>query len=886
MDYSVPAPIPQGLLPMVPVIGSKVPKKRIKSATEAQTIVANLFLANLQRNSMWASIQGQIDGNPPYNPSKLREMGRASDPNVNTLEAKAIRSSALVPFYDLFAGGQRFVEAKLAPPGQTTEDEGSYDGSSNGSARYNGNGSSVNLGRSRYNGADVTSTPNDPAFDQTRLSEDSGIVSEEYDRLLRRWNNFENVMYRGLTDYVTFGRCHLPWESCDSWRFRHIPFHRVLTPDGTPIDIEEMEIVIILQNFTVARLYGLISERESAEAAGWNYDETMNAITRAVPVDPTIPNDPIFVQQMIRESDIYISARSSTVQTATILVKEMSGKWSELIIRRDQIPGSLNATDDANANASVRDPAYLFEARERYESIVDVLPTFFFEVSDGTWNGASGLGRDIYSLMQLKDRVFCTQAHSVMLRNSIVLQPKQALDKSRLNLLQIGAVTWLPEQVEVVQSSILGDIASTIAVTQEMDRMVERNTGIYRPTLQQEKGNPDTLGEFQMKFAQATVLSTSAINRFYSQMDRLYAAQWPRVLACGLKKGGDTVYEREARAFVQRCEARGVSRDALKRLESIRAFRTIGNGSQAMREQIMQGILNPVVFSRYPANGQENIMEDFTRIIGGQQAVERYMPDADRRKLPSDQMAYALLENSALRANAPVSWTPSQNNVIHSQTHLQAGAQAASTVQKGADPHEVSAFLDAVGAHVAVHLQRLAMDPTSKDAFKILEGQWKQLAAVADKLKQAIMAMPQQQQDLAQKKATVLTDADVKRLDVQLKNQTSQQKAMATLQLKKQRQDAELALKAQKQQADTALAAQQLQVDASFQAQAATTDATLADAETAAGIQREVARTTTELALRRAEHAHQMALDRQQSAHERSMKEQEMAQQESATVND
>ncbi len=860
---------------MVPITNGKVPEKRIRSATEAQTIVANLFRANLQRNAMWASIQGQIDGNPPYNPSKLREMGRASDPNVNTLEAKALRSSALVPFYDLFAGGQRFVEIRLAPPGQADEDEGYYGATGNGSARYNGNGSNGKLGGSRYNGPDVTSTPNDPAYDPVRLSEDSGIVSEEYDRMLRRWNNFENVMNTALTDYVTFGRCHLPWEACDSWRFRRIPFHRVLTPDGTPIDFEEDELVIILQNFTVARLYGLIREKASAEAVGWDYDETMNAITRAVPVDPTIPNDPIAVQQMLRDSDIYISARSSTVQTATLLVKEMSGKWSELIIRRDQIPGSLNATDDSNANASVRDPAYLFEARERYANLIDALPSLFFEVSDGTWNGSSGLGRDIYSLMQLKDRVFCTQAQSVMLRNSIVLQPKQALDKSRLNLLQIGAVTWLPEQVEVVQSSILGDISSTIVVTQEMDRMVERNTGIYRPTLQQEKGNPDTLGEFQAKFAQATVLSTSAINRFYSQMDRLYMTQWPRVIACGMKKGGSTAYEKEAQAFVARCEARGVSRDALKRLESIRAFRAIGQGSQAMRQQTLQNLMS--LYQLLPANGQENLLEDVIRTSTSQHQVERYMPDADRRKLPSDQLAYALLENAALRANAPVSWTPSQNNVIHAQTHLQAGAQAAAATQQGADPHEIAAFLDAIGQHVAVHLQRLSMDPMAKDAFKILEGQWKQLAAVADKIKQAIMALPQQQQDLAQKKATVLTDADVKRLDVQLKNQTSQQKAMATLQLKKQRQDAELALKAQKQQAETALAAQQLQVDTAFQERAATTDATLADAETAASIQREVARTTTELALRRAEHAHQLALDRQQAAHDRAMKEQEMS---------
>ena len=854
---------------MVPVTDGKPPKRRIRSATEAQTIVANLFRANLTRNVMWASIQGQIDGNPPYNPSKLREAGRASDPNVNTLEAKALRSSALVPFYDLFAGGQRFVEARLAPPGFAENDKGSYDASASGGARFNG--------------ADVTSAPNDPAYDPARLSEDSGIVSEEYDRLLRRWLNFENAMYSALTDYVTFGRCHLPWEAVDSWRFRRLPYHRVLTPDATPVDFEEMEVVIVLQNYTVARLYSLVRERGSATAAGWNYDETMNALTRAVPVDPTIPNDPVAVQQMIRDSDVYISARSSTVQTATLFVKELSGKWSELIIRRDQIPGSINATDDAGQAASTRDPAYLFASYDRYDSLMDALPTFFFEVNDGTWNSASGLGRDIYTLMQLKDRVFCAQAHAVMLRNSLILQPRQALDKTRLNLLQIGAVTWLPENCDVQQSSMLGDIASTIAVSQEMDRIVERNTGIYRPTLQQEKGNPDTLGEFQAKFAQATVLSTSAINRFYSQMDRLYSTQWKRVLACGLKRGGSTVYEKEARLFVRRCEARGVSREALKRLDFIRAFRAIGQGSQAMRQQTLTNLMS--LYQLLPANGQENLIEDVIRSSASQHQVERYMPDADRRKLPSDQMAYALLENAALRATAPVSWTPSQNNVIHAQTHLQAGAQAAAAAEKGADPHDVVSFLDAIGTHVATHLQRLALDSTAKDALRVLDAQWKQLASITDKLKAAIMAMPKQQQALAAKQGEILTDAKVKMLDVQLKNQTSQQKAAATLQLKAQRQQAELALKAQKQQADTALSAQRLQVDAAFKERAATTDATLADAATAAEIQREVARTTSELALRRAEHAHQMALDRQAQAHEQSMREQEAAAAESGGDN-
>lgn len=819
MNYTPPAPLPQGMIPLVPIDAKSLtpPKRRIKSASEAQTIVANLWQANLQRNVHNAAMQGQIDGNPPYSPSRLRQMGRASDPNFNTLEAKAIRSAALVPYFDLFAGGNRYVEVRLAPPGQGN------DASGYGTARYNGVGDSP-----------------DPNYDPIRLSEDSGIVSEEYDRLLRRWTNFEHVMYMALTDYVTFGRCHLPWECYDSWRFKRVAYHRVLVPDNTPIDNEEQEVVLLLQNYTVARLYGMIRDESAAESAGWNINATMNAILAAVTVDPAIPEDPMAIQQMVRDSDIYVSARNATVQTATIFVREFSGKWSELVVRRDQIPGTVGGAQ----NDPVK-PEFLFEAYERYDTLEDALTSMFFEVSDGTWNSSAGLARDIFSLMQLKDRLACTQAQSVMLRNSLVLQPRTALDRSRMNLVQFGAITWLPENVEVHQSTILGDIASTIEVSREFSAMIERNTGIYRPTMEKQAGNPDTLGEFQAKFAQATMLSTSAINRFYSQLDRLYAVQWPRVLKLGLKKTGSTIYEKEAQEFVRRCEARGVSRDALKRLDSIRAFRNIGQGSQAMRQQTLQNFMG--LYPLLPANGQENLLEDVIRTAGSQHQVERYLPDADRRKLPSDQMAYALLENAAMRANAPVSWTPSQNNIIHAQAHLQAGAQAAQSTQLGASPHDVVSFIDAIGAHTTIHLQREAANPTSKEAVKVLTAQLKQLGAINDKIKQAIMALPKQQETLAQKRADVLTDADVKRLDVQLKNQTSREKAIATLQLKKQRQDAELAMKAQKQQVDTALAAQALQVDAATAQQSAALDAALADAETAAELQRQTAKTTTEI---------------------------------------
>lgn len=770
-------PFPQTGIDLAPLAGTKPPKRRLEDATKAQNIVWTVWNAAQERNLKFAAIQGQIDGNPPYSPSRMRAAGRASDANFNTLEAKAIRSAALVPYFDLFAGGNRYVEIKL-----------------------------------------------DSYPDEFRTSTISGIASEEYDRMLRRWRNYENVMHGVLTDMVTFGRGHAPWETLDSWRFTKVPFYRVLVPDGTPIDDEKLECVIIMQDWPVATLYKNIRERDTAENAGWNVSETLSAIANAVPADPSVPNDPMAAQAMLRDSDIYVSARSSTVQTATVFVREFNGKWSELMVRRDQIPNMSQATSEVSPTE------FMFKAWDRYDCVQEILNNFFFEVADNDWNGVSGLGKDIFTIMQLKDRLACTQADSVFLRNSIILQPRQALDKTRMNLIQLGKVTYLPDGFEAQQSTLLGDITSTIEISRELSMMTERNTGIYRPTLEKIKGNPETLGEFQMKFAQATVLSASAINRFYSQLDRLYEEQWDRVIETGLKgkwneKGSRDDWENEARGFVYCCEKRGVTKDELKKLDYIRAFRNIGNGSAAMRQQSLQQLL--AAYTLYPADGQVNLLEDLTRSVGSQTAVERYLPATARLNLPNDQVWAAMMENAAMREGAPVTWTPSQNNLIHAQTHLQAGAQAAASLQQGSPMIEVLAYLDAIGQHVAVHIERERGKPTSKEALKAIEEQWKRLAQITDQLRGQAEADAEKQAQLQQQQQDVLTDADIKRMDVLMKNQTSREKMMATLGLKQERQNAELALKAQKQGVDN----------------------TLADASMAAEIERNLAKAKTDQAV-------------------------------------
>src|SRR5690349_21955972 len=88
------------------------PKSRISDPEQAQAIVAYLIEANRERARKETQQKGMFDGNAPYNAFKLKAAGRAWEANFNTLEGKARKASAKVPYYDLFSGSRTYCESE------------------------------------------------------------------------------------------------------------------------------------------------------------------------------------------------------------------------------------------------------------------------------------------------------------------------------------------------------------------------------------------------------------------------------------------------------------------------------------------------------------------------------------------------------------------------------------------------------------------------------------------------------------------------------------------------------------------------------------------------------------------------------------------------------
>lgn len=682
----------------------KPPSSRIKTADDARLIVSKVVEAGKERSHWNATIKGQIDGNPPFNPHKLRENGQAWRTNVNFMETKSAVSNALTPYYDLFAGARYFATF----------------------ATYYGT-----------------------ADERQELSD---IVTEEFDCMLKKYKGFHFNTRQMLYDLVVFNKGFLVWEDDKDWAFKCKQQHRVYVPDGTDAHSENADVIVIRERMRVHKLWKYIKDRKTASDAGWNPDQVVAAIRNAQPEIAEGTNfNYEFLQQQIKDRDIVEGVRCSTVPMAYVLVREMDDTVTLYIVEEK---GATRTAKDKYLSID-----FLYEKKNYAKEMNQFIATFFLETAEGSWNSSAGLGRDIFSLMALKDRIKCSAMDLVFLRTGITLQAKTEDAHSKAGLIQMGGLNIIPPQFEVQQATIMGDVESPFYADRYLDNTVASNTGVYRSQVDKPKGNPRTLGEVELQFQINATLSNSAVNSFYLNLDAMYEEIFRRATLPNQPKSRTGKLAEE---FQKRCKDRGVPREAMEKVEYVRAYRNSGNGSIYMRQQNMAQMVEAGILDRLPESGKEHWIEDFISLLHGQSMVARYSPSSEKKKLPNDHEAYALLENAALKIGAPVTWTPTQNNLIHAQTHLQAGAQASQSLEQGTNPAEVAGFLDAIGKHTAVHLGELAKDPSRKGALKQLEQDFKQLASVHDQLVEQIQsdAEAQQEQQAAQQQRAQQMDGD------------------------------------------------------------------------------------------------------------------------------
>jgi hypothetical protein len=315
------------------------------------------------------------------------------------------------------------------------------------------------------------------------------------------------------------------------------------------------------------------------------------------------------------------------------------------------------------------------------------------------------------------------------------------------NIVQFAEFGKIPAGFDIVQTPAQSFAEEGLALNREFTSIISSNLAQYRTALSKEGGNPITAYEAQLRASDQSKLGRTQLNHYYNQLDWLYQEKFKR--AANPELNGFMPGGREAVKFRSACQNRGVPPHALQKIRHVKATRTVGQGSQFMRQQALQQLL--AVAAMIPnESGKTNIMEDYVAAVAGQSMVRRYMPREETPQMV-DQIALATLQVAAAKAGVAPVVGGSQDHFLFARVFLQAGIQAMQAAQQpGANPQEALAFIQIIGPPTISHIQKMMQDPSRQAEAKEMMSQVQELEQAAQKMTQQMQQQAQRAQQQQQ----------------------------------------------------------------------------------------------------------------------------------------
>lgn len=787
--------------------GGSVPETRMNNAAQVRDVVTRAIRYDMnERDRKRALLKGLVDGNPPYKRSLLVAAGRGDECNVNWRIAKYFLSIAQGMLYDVFSQAETYADVVL--DGYKLEEE-----------------FGKNLAMR--------------SFSKDMIPEWSAGVTEEFDRLQRRDSEFDfnNQISQGQS--VMYGTGPMIFEDTLDWRPWAIESRTLFVPEFARSDLAKWEWAATVLEYTPDRLYGHIMDPD--HAANWNVAETRKSIMHAHPLTRTgvMYQNWSWHQDLLKNGTFYYADQSKMIRCAHFYFREFpkdgedEGRITETIIDLDGL--------SQNDSGSIE---FLYFAHREYANWREIIhPMFWAHDINGYYHSVNGLGLEMYSALEYENRLLCRIADDAF-APKLFFKPTTASERERMSIAQVGRYGILPAALEMVQQHVQPFLQDGIAMSREIQNLVSSNLSQFRSqALQKQQGNPATATQINYEASEQAKMGATQLSRIYEQYDWLYAEKYRRAINPKLTssvRGGA-----EAVEFVKRCKRRGIPKEALQCIDSVKANRAVGQGSAFLRQQALEFLLG--LMQTLPEAGRTNLIRDVVAARTGQSKVDRYAPRGPNQDPGiAAQESDAMLQVSAMKQGIPPVPVPTQNPMIYASTFLQAAQGAVQSIQQGADPHEGLAFLHVAIPAIAQHIQRMAGDKTREGAVKQMSEQLNEISSFADQAGAQLQKQQQEQAQMQQQMAQIQSGQDPETqlglAKIQSSHAIKQQNANVTAQLKFQKQQSDFALAARRQQGDLALQAQKQQVENAIKDATTAHGLRLSTVETAAKIAQDKAK--------------------------------------------
>lgn len=730
-------------LPLNQISEDGVPESRLTDPKAVREIVIKLIEANKGRSETDSSVFGQISGRAPYDKGELIK------------NAMMWRSN--------FAS--RIGEA------------------------------SFNLALSQFN--DVILESPQLAVCRTEFSKDdnenddwSGIITEEFERLNDSDDTLVYNLFLSQHEMVLYRCGPVLFEDDLDFRFRALPQRYVLVPDESRSTVAEWKLSVVRCFYTSDELYSFIRDSETASDAGWNVAAVRHALMKIVPYSAWPRHkryDWEWYEQRLRNNDIYWGASLEAIPVAHVFYKEY--------------PKNGDVTGRVSRCAVLEDYAYdkfLYRKVGAYKNWQTIIHPFYYDRGDGTHHSVKGYGIKGYAAWATYDRLQCHLVDAAFLSSSMHFQANTANDLQNLSVTMMGPYMWHPPGGQYLPTvQIAAGLEGPTAIKQDLLSMVTNNLAQYRQQLSQIKRDRVTAEEVQQYQRDEALVGKSQMSRYFEQLDDMWAERFRRATNPDLtlsNPGGSLALQ-----FQKRCRERGVPSKALEKMESVKAYRTVGYGSPDMRRQSFDRLYARLPL--YDETGRQRIVEDMTALDVGYRNMRRYSPKQKVGREEFDQRADATDKVAGMKVGVTPIISPSQNPVIYAETWLKAADEAAGTLAKtnGQTMPQVLNFLEIAGPAIHFQLERMKGDKTRKRQYDEFLKHWKQLAGLQDKLRQKMKQQQQEQmkkrKQMQEQQQRVNGELALRQRETEGKLEISRFKAAKTLQLKEQVHKQNLAIK-------------------------------------------------------------------------------------------
>lgn len=648
---------------------NNVPKPRnraIRDQVQAKNIVTTLEVANRERNLKNARIMARYNSERPYTQQALEAEGLSWKSNFTTKPLPTLIDKVAPRFVQAVEGVKYLTNSAL--PDETP-------------------GAAVKTEAYRR---EITETI----------------------RARREWRNFVSEFGQ---ENALFGYAAVAWLDEFVWFPKFFRQDCFFIPTGTKQSPNAAQLVVLKETFLIHELFSMISDREAAEARGWNVKSTVKAINSAMPDDRRSQQvDPERVyQDLIRENCVGTSyeAGARVVVVWHLLATEIDGKVSHYMFA---------------------DPDFteLFSSEDQFKDMADAAAFFSFQQGNGTMHGSKGIGREIYALAGILDRSRNEVVDRLNLAGKLIIQgDDKQLRKFKMSL--VGNAILIGTDFTIVEKKLDTAVEPFLQLDAFLTALLDQISGATTPKVFE--GERVTKAQVDLFAAREEESRDIIMGRFLNQFADMMTTMQRRM--CDPNTSEEDAKEMQKRLL------KIMSREELTQLSKQPVAETVKDYTDLERQQVVlvasEAAGNPLF------NQKELQRRKITAQVNEEFANAVLLPDEDPTVL-AEQTRLQMLELTIIvgqGSKVPVS--PRDNDMVHLQVLLPVMEQ---TAQQAANDPNADDVLEALLVHAEQHLQAAEAKGTDKEQLKEISAT---LAALRQSMEQ-LRAIGQQQAEVAQ----------------------------------------------------------------------------------------------------------------------------------------